>query len=138
MKINDVVKDGERLLVRPSFSFALSKRNVTCEPVYPILINMYNYNRDFPNAILAKNFDIIGVDEMFLHDADINTPVDKFSNGIFYKAVQKVKFDTRIIADMAAKNVLIPVMNYNDFYHGATTFYRVNKEALKTYCEEIR
>lgn len=133
--INEKIKDGDRILLRPSFSFALSSRKVFCEPTYPVLMNMYNYKRDFPHTLLAKNLDVVSLDEMFLRDADIKSKIDKYSNGVFYKAVQQVKFDTSIIADMSQKGVLNPVMEYNDFYHGHTVFYRVNKELLKQYCE---
>lgn len=134
--INLYVKDGDRLLIRPDFSFALHSRKVFCEPTFPVLMNMYNNKRSFPETILAKGFDIVAIDEMFLHDADIKTPPDKYSNGAFYQAVEQVKFDTTIISDMAAKGALTPVMEFEDFYHGHTVFYRVNKEALKKYCED--
>jgi len=134
--VRNLVKDGDHLLVRPSFSFALSSKSIHAEPVFPVLMYMHRNKQDFPNTILAKNLDIVMIDDMFLNDADKKTPVDKYSNGPFYQAVEEVKFDTSIIADMVSKGVFVPALEYQDFYHGHTVFYRVNKELLKKYCEE--
>ncbi len=135
--INEHVKEGDRILIRPTFSFALSSRKVICEPTFPVMIYMYNHHLNFPATILAKGYDLIAIDEMFLNDADIKTPVDIYSNGPFHKSFQQVRFDTGIIREMEKKAALVPVWSFNDFYHGKTVFYRVNKTLLKEFCEEF-
>ncbi len=137
-KINDYVEDSSRILLRPDYSFALHRRKVYCEPTFPIMMHMYKYHRNFPQAILAKNFDIVAIDEMFLHDVDIKTPIDKYSYGDFYKSVQQVRFNTQIIEDLVQHHVFNPIYQFNDFYHGKTIFYRVDKQLLKEYCEANR
>lgn len=134
MTISSLVKEGDKLLVRPTFSFALSKQKVFCEPAFPLLMYMYNSKLSFARAVAAKGFDIVAIDEMFLRDADLKAPSDKYSNGPFYKAIQEVRFDTGVIKVLQEQRIFVPMLEFNDFYHGKTIFYKVNKELLKKYC----
>ena len=134
--VGDHIGNNAKVLLRPTFAFALADKKGQYEYSYFVLFYMKANNISFAEAVKEKDYDYIAIDPRDRADmfSDFQRPVYWGGNNWFYNAISNVAIDAVEFQRMIDDRVVEDVYRYDDVSHGKTTFYKVNKELLSQFC----
>lgn len=127
--INNCIEDSSKVLIRPTFAYALSQKNIFADQSFGIMNVMLDSNFTFEQAIRRLNYDYVFVDEMNINEEFI---IDKRDSSLFtspaYSKYKNTGLYSREFDSLISNKFLVKTCEYNDISHGLTIVYKVAKD----------
>jgi hypothetical protein len=127
------VPENGRALMRPTFAFAGSRGARNYEYTFNILFWMKEFNASFGEIILRKNFDVVAIDPQDQRDMFGERQVLWDGKNPLYNSISDIHIDPHEVAALLRSGALVEQCQFDEFSHGNTIFYAVNRDRLRNY-----
>lgn len=122
---DNCIPNGSKILMRPTFAFALAYRNLHVDYPLGVMNLMKDNNFNFEEVLKLKKYDYIALDEQFTSGMLF---IDKHNNGrsLAYKKYNNIGISREGFNDLVKSGFLEITCKINEPMHGLTNVYKVN------------